>query len=349
MQSLWKRANMVATPRVPDGESSSKQAGPRGVNVECVGCGQRSCRVVHTRYVQWAPGIGLACLRPVCLVSRCGYERRVPCGTSRSLKCLPCAVSYRRRMVRMIQSGLTKHAGRHLYFLTVSSPGNQQHRAFVPKTLYVPGMHRPQCPCHESMQSVAEWNPRAGQCWNRLRTGLRRLSPGLDFVRVAEIQNGTRRRDGVGRGAIHHHNILACDDVLDVVKVQELALAAGYGCVIDLVELDPSQGIDAYLTKTLGHKLGEYLTKASDERANTPWLADVADPDTGEIVKMHTMPTYRTHSESRAWGDTIKVIKQRNRDHAIRQAEIAAAIVHNEDSPADQPPGMPPIGAGSSP
>jgi len=292
---------MVARSSVSDGVPV-RQAG----RAACVGCGLRTCGIVFSGYLRGVHVPGLACLKPVRLVSRCGHTRHVPCGTSRASECLPCSAVYRRRLIRVIDSGLQRHASRYLYLLTTTAPSTRAHRRWVVPGLYRVGMHRPECGCETP--SVAGWNPTAGECWNRLRTAIRRLDPQLEFERVAEVQE---------RGAIHHHTILASTVELDEYELQHLALAAGYGCQTSLDRITVNRGIEHYLSKTLGG----YLTKASDARKDVPWFADVADQETGEVRKMHTDATYRTHSESREWGLTVKAIKAAIREHLEREAD----------------------------
>jgi hypothetical protein len=274
--------------------------------------------VVHSGYLLDDRVPGLVCDRPVFLVSGCGFRRYVPCRTSRFSKCRPCSVIYRRRLQRVLDSGLQQHSGRFLYLLTVTCPSTQAHRRWVPPEHYRKGMRRPDCSCHQGV-TVEDWNPEAGGHWNRLRTSLRRLDPALEFARVTEVQDGSR--GGTARGALHHHTVLAATQLLDVDQVQELVTGSGYGCVMDLQRIEVTKGLEHYLTKTLGG----YLTKAADSRTTVPWRVTKVDQQTGEIVKDYPgKATYRTHSESRGWGLTVKAIKAAIHEHMARQAALAA-------------------------
>jgi uncharacterized membrane protein len=119
---------------------------------------------------------------------------------------------------------------------------------------------------------------------------------------------------------------------LDVRAVQLLALAAGYGCVIDLqaVELGANLAdLAAYVSK----RVAGYVTKASGAgRQGVPWRADVVDQVSGEVRRMQTLPTYRTHSQSAGWGITVGQV----RAHMQAQARRRAAALKASDPVALQ-------------
>lgn len=267
---------------------------------------------------------GLDCDSPLRLVMSCGWTWAKTCGRS---ACKPCAARYRRLITRVVDTGMQAQAsdGKRLWLLTLSAPGARAHGRWTPSQHYTRGARRVACDCHAGVD-LADWNPEASGCWNRLRTALVRDLPDLAFYRAAEIQDGSRRTDGVGRGALHHHVVIGTRGGLDVRAVQLLALAAGYGCVIDLqaVELGANLAdLAAYVSK----RVAGYVTKASGAgRQGVPWRADVVDDETGEVRRMHTLPTYRTHSQSKGWGITVGEVRSRLQAQARRRAAALRAV-----------------------
>ncbi len=90
------------------------------------------------------------------------------------------------------------------------------------------------------------------------------------------------------RGAIHHHVLVWTPDPIDVLEVQRLALAAGYGCVLDLAPIVPGSRRHAYY-------VSKYVTKSIDKRDSVPWAVDVVDERTGEIRKVRKPPRRRPY------------------------------------------------------
>jgi len=125
-----------------------------------------------------------------------------------------------------------------------------------------------------------------------LRTVLRDHHPDAAYFRAVEVQDGKRRRDGVGRGALHLHILIVVDEPLDVATLHEWARTAGFGCVMDL-ELLPRASSRA------ARYVSKYVSKACDMRGDVPW---VAVDDEGVATKLDPFkPTYRTNSHSRNW------------------------------------------------
>lgn len=174
---------------------------------------------------------------------------------------------------------------------------------------------------------IAEWNASAAGRWNHLRTLLRREFPSLEFFRAAEVQK---------RSALHHHVLALSLEPIDAAVVQELALRAGYGCVLDVEHF-------ADLTKAARY-LSKYVTKDA-ERNDCPWVVDKVDASTGELTRC-TRATFRPWSASRRWGLTMTQLRALHA--AARQASIvarqsvtevagvtpAAAITGGSDPPA---------------
>jgi hypothetical protein len=154
---------------------------------------------------------------------------------------------------------------------------------------------------------LGSWNASAGKRWNVLRGALARAYPGIEFFRAVEVQE---------RGALHLHNIVWTPTPLVLKEVQALAVAAGFGCVIDF---EPAAAGDtrqaAYVSK--------YVTKATDQRGEVPW--DVLDRETGEVEAVKDA-RYRTWSSSRGWGMTMKVVEAGIRDAAIGRARLRESL-----------------------
>jgi hypothetical protein len=144
--------------------------------------------------------------------------------------------------------------------------------------------------------SVGEWNRQESACWNRLRTALTRERRVI-FLGCVEVQDGKRRRDGVGRCYLHRHVMLFSDQVLTHEEVQALALAAGYGCVLDIEPVASVEKAARYISK--------YVTKSSGARGVVPW--EWMNPTTGELIGKRA--TYRLWSSSHTWGVTMREIK----------------------------------------
>jgi hypothetical protein len=140
---------------------------------------------------------------------------------------------------------------------------------------------------------------------------LSRLAGDLQYLAVNEVQK---------RGALHKHILVRSAVALDPVEVQRLALAAGFGCSIDLAPMSDARAA-RYVAK--------YASKGYTDRAEVPWRGLVLDEDTGELELMLTMAKYRTVSQSRHWGLTLRQIKgaisesrARARDSIARAAAL---------------------------
>jgi hypothetical protein len=133
------------------------------------------------------------------------------------------------------------------------------------------------------------------------------------------------------RGLLHRHVLLFTDGVLGFREVQDLALAAGYGCVVDVEPVRSSEKAARYISK--------YVTKASNDRAVVPW--ESVDQGTGEVVGKR--PTYRLWSSSRAWGVTMREIRAiqgaqaRARARYLVELQAAAEDIAASSTPATVP------------
>lgn len=149
------------------------------------------------------------------------------------------------------------------------------------------------CDCGAGLHDVGEWNAGHGARWNHFRTVLTREVEGLRFFRACEVQK---------RGALHHHALVWSPVALAAGRLQEIALRAGYGCVMDLAPVEPGSRKFAYY-------VSKYVVKAVDSRESVPWVRSGLDYETGEIVGPLGPETYRTWSSSRDWGLTMKAIR----------------------------------------
>lgn len=288
---------MAAHQRVPDDGPSTPAHQP------CE-CPRAECGVRFTGYLRVAINHGLACDRPLLLVMSCGHRWVTRCRVSDVTKCRPCGEQNRRLVARKAEIGLTARPTWRTFLVTVTAPSTTEHLQWDPGFLRG---SRPVCGCSAAPE-VDDWNPSAGECWNRLRTALRRDHPAMEFHRFAEVQVERNR------GALHHHVLVVTPDPLDVLRVQELAMAAGYGCVIDVraIPMGDEARAARYVSK--------YVTKGAD-RWRCKWRADVVDRATGEVTRAAAEPTFRAHSSSAGWGITLREIREAIRAAARRRAE----------------------------
>jgi hypothetical protein len=181
---------------------------------------------------------------------------------------------------------------------------------------------------------LARWNADHSGAWNRLRLALSRMGV-ASYFRGVEVQDGSSRADRRGRGALHDHVLLVVPAgvSLGVEAVWRAALAAGYGCVLDLQPLESRQKAARYVSK--------YVTKAADRRELVPWFRERVDVATGEITEQ-TRATYRTWSKSREWACSMAEVVEAARLSYTRSTSIAACEDQQTGPPAAQalsPPG----------
>lgn len=276
----------------------------------------------------------LSCWRPVAGVCR-GCAQRVVwrCKTRHEGRCQPCGEIKRRRVARLVHDGLARRIGSGggqpwtVGMLTLTAPGRPGHRRFVPGK---PGNHGI-CNCamkEHSQEALGLWNASASQRWNHLRTVLRREYPGLEFFRAVEVQQ---------RGALHLHVMLGLRGQASLALLQQFALAAGFGCVIDWSPVEGDLGRRAgYLAK--------YVTKEA-EPGDVPWQREHLDKRTGELTTRRDA-TYRAWSASREWGMTMLQLEALIRD-AARAAEDARHLAADPRPEADSDRW--PVGGGGLP
>lgn len=270
--------------------------------------------------------------------------RRSPSGESapeywrcESYGCGHCSVAKQRRLQRLVHDGISHQSGTGLvgYFLTLTAPGTKEgHKRWVQGSQHRAGAPRQVCGCEGRLSSLGLWNRDESKCWNRLRTALVRQVGSVQFCGSVETQK---------RGALHRHLVVFTDQPLLFDQVQELALAAGYGCTLDIEPLQSPEKAARYISK--------YVTKAAGDRAVVPWSSMAVDMDTGEIYERSHRPTYRLWSSSQKWGVTMKAIKavqaQQARQRAMYLRELTAVLEVDAGSlfgsAADQGGADPPI------
>lgn len=310
---------MAAPHSLHEDPAEGQHSAPLGLHIPawepC--CGER-CGVRNRSYVRVGRISGLDCDKPVQLVRGCGAVRVTVCDNRRDDKCAPCSAKHRRYLVRRAEIGCELPG--HIYLLTLTAPGTVQHDRLDPKLdgsfansrhrLALPAWRRPDearppCRCALPAAGLEQWNPAAGASWNRFRTAISRDHQ-IEFLRVVEVQK---------RGALHLHVLVRSELPLDVLELQGHAIAAGFGCSLDLSRM-PAARAARYVAK--------YAAKGYTERAAVPWRDEVLDKDTGEM-RTRQMASYRTVSQSHGWGLTLRQIKE-----AIRASRVAARLAASE-------------------
>jgi hypothetical protein len=234
---------------------------------------------------------------------------------------------HRRYLIRRAEIGCERPG--HIYLLTLTAPGVCDHDRLDPKLdgrwarsdhpLALPGWRRPSearppCSCTLPPAGLEAWNPTAGKRWNAMRTNLTR-GRHLEFLRVVEVQK---------RGALHLHVLVRSDLPLDVSELQGHALAAGFGCNLDLSRM-PAARAARYVAK--------YAAKGYTQRGAVPWRDEVLDKGTGEMRPRQTA-SYRTVSQSQGWGLTVRQIRNEVKEGRARERAARAAAL-DPLTPAD--------------
>lgn len=293
------------------------------------GVGDCSHRMRVVGGVQQGTETRLDCQRPlraVCL--DCGEVQHWRCD---SYGCEHCGELKRRRLARLVDNGAGIHLENGLlgYFVTLTAPGVRDHRRWRQGKQRGP---RPVCDCHLHGKTDGWWNGDESANWNRLRTALTRDRT-VVFCGAVETQQ---------RDLLHRHVLLFTDRVLTFDELQTRALAAGYGCVVDVEPVRSADKAARYISK--------YVTKSSGQRAVVPW--ERLDPETGELVGSRA--TYRLWSSSRAWGVTMREIKATQSAQARARAlyvrelgellasDAASAAVSTPDGTSIDSPDPPP-------
>lgn len=270
--------------------------------------GVTSCGPGASHRMRWLGSVrgprrdGLDCEQPVWWMCRdCDDREQRRCGAYRESCCRPCAARYRRRVRAVAESGVGRPDG-FQYLLTVTAPGDRAHRQ----------RDGSWCPCTPvGGVDLAVWNASHSGRWNHLRTSLRRDYPGVEYFRGVEVQ---------GRGALHDHAMVWSPVPLRLRDVRARAMAAGFGHSVDLAPAPAGSRRAAYY-------VAKYVTKATDSRADVPWLREVVDVATGEVTGLRP-GRYRTWSMSRGWGDSMATVRARAAAYAsARAVELGDLVV----------------------
>lgn len=353
---------MVATPSVPDGllrlqvrraaSLSFRAPVPALGQWTCPGCG-RSTRLgmcltcdgpgliralteqspaVRVRFLAYLRGWripGLDCHMPMLMSvsgDGGGVHREIWfCQSTKSAQCKPCAARHRGRVRAIAATGLARESA-YRGFLTLTAPSH------IGVHCLRKGCSRSDC-SHAKCRctppggvDLAQWNPMCAKNWNHFRTLLlAEYGVKVEFFAGREPQDGKRRKDRIGRGALHMHVLVSSPVVLSKNTLRRLAMRAGFGHSLDLERLRPgSAAAAAYVTK-----MGKYVSKGCNDRSEVPWRVLVADDD-GDLYEMHTAPTYRAWSQSAKWGTSMRELKAAGYERLLSRP--ACEGIGSEDS-----------------
>jgi hypothetical protein len=296
-----------------------------------------SLRVVG--YLRGPRPDGVDCERPLRVVCvQCESFRVWACSGHRESKCRPCAARYRRRVRALASEGMKRPGGFH-YFGTFTAPSD----------VHYYGKSGEECPCSVRGFDVAKWNASHSRRWNHLRTLLRRAYPGIEFFRGIEPQDGKRRSDGRGRGALHDHSLFWSPVEISLLELRKFAIRAGFGHEVQCPEIRPGSTQAAFY-------VSKYVTEACDGRDDVPWWGDgthardLVDEETGELVPGLVTARYRTWSQSRGWGTTMAAVRAQaalwaqvyaDREEESLLAVLGAQLGSEAVLVPDTPPPMP--------
>lgn len=211
---------------------------------------------------------------------KCGYDCVLPCGSSSTGRCRPCGLRYKRKVENRCERGLVGIAPDSALELTWTAPGSKRmcgatgHRG-------CDGTGEMCAPYDfvDSDEALAGWHSSLTERRNRFLTALRRgeackkvggrrqLIPDLEYFEGREVQDGSRRPDHAGRGALHGHMLLRRSSgapfVVSERLLGRLLVRHGFGRKFSL---KPYQGRQAasYITK----RCARYVSKSVDSRGH---------------------------------------------------------------------------------
>lgn len=283
---------MDATPSLRDGSDIGQEDSRR--------------RVFVLGYLRGSSDHGLDCEQPLQVMSLGpdGYAADLwLCGATKASRCRPCAGRYRRRVRAVAETGFRRPPlpGQRFYFVTVTPPGEHAH-CMKAGCQAAPFCRHEKCRCTPvGGVDLGEWNASAGKAWNRLLTGMKNhYGSRPEYFRPVETQK---------RGGLHKHPLMVTNYPIDEREFRQLAIDAGFGHEVRVVAVDgKSPALIEYVTK----RVAGYVSKSVDERSDVPWRRDVVDESTGEVT-VSTDPTFRTWSQSRGWGQTMRSIRREAR------------------------------------
>lgn len=274
-------------------------------------------------YVRRSQGTRMDCEQPmrfVCRTPACGHQAYARCKCADELKCPDCAERNQKLLVRLIVEGHGRRgAAGHWYMVTLTAPGDPEHRKFIPGKR---GNHGP-CSCGQHGLTPGEWNALESKWWNRLRTALVREFGSLAYVGTVEVQE--ERVDHM----LHRHLLVWSPVPIPIERAHELVQAAGYGCSMQWQKPYSAQSAAQYVAK--------YITKSSGRRFTVPWEVSSLDQETGEISTVEKRATYRTWSKSNRWGVTMQglrsIMAAQAQARAMYLRELAEMLADDQESP----------------
>lgn len=255
----------------------------------------------------------------------CHKEQDARCGATRASKCEPCSTSHRKDVAYIGRSGASD-SPTGFFFVTLTAPGIE----VLPWDNVICGHEGGECSgelgCVVEQFAAAEWNYSMPQNWSWFVTYLRRelakYGLSLEFFKTIETQE---------RGVLHIHALVRLDGVMSrrrfAAMVKTCAIQWGFGRVLNVQHIDPLDGL------TMARKAGycaSYVTKSADAPADSFVMTEGVDPDTGEGVVEPSHRGYRPWSASRAWGDSMRSIRSRRRDWAVRAGTGAPIEARHE-------------------
>ncbi len=277
--------------------------------------GQHSMRVVGRVY---GPGRGgMDCESPLlakCV--SCAHTEQWNCRSASEAICRPCSVRNRRRVIARASDGLFRSHGFYVW-LTVTAPSELGQHCKKKGCSNAPSCGHRLCDCTPvGGVDLAVWNAHLGVAWNRLMAALRDRYGDIQFMGGVEPQDGKRREDGQGRGALHRHVLAHMSRKITIQELRRLAVQAGFGHSVELEILEPgSRKLQAKV-----EYLAKYVTKGATLRPHVPWkkmrsrqLARV-NRSTGEVHTItepyvSTDASYKAWTASRKWGRTMKELR----------------------------------------
>lgn len=270
---------------------------PGGFRAICVG----GCSFVRLP----SPGASTEqCWRPNQF--RCKHCYRVvssTCGGGSVSKCAPCAELKRGDWAAIARSGLGHEDSSVEAFVTLTAPG-----ASVLPWDTARCSHGPteRCSgtigCKVERDALARWNVLAVKQWSYFRQSFRRAFPGCDlaYMKAWELQQ---------REALHVHALVRVVGAVNLEQfeawVASWAESHGFGkqYVVDSIAV-----ADELKRAQKAGYCAKYASKGYDDLSDVPTV--MADGSTGAR-------RVRPCSTSRAWGDTLKVCRERRRGWSL--------------------------------
>lgn len=231
----------------------------------------------------------------------CGTARSKRCRATRQSRCEPCAHSHRLLLKRVIVSGVgdAPEVG-NFFWCTLTAPGADSLPWDSSRCSHGPEVDcSGKLGCKVDEWDSAVWNGTAPKRWSWFITYLRRRLGSLQFVGVWEDQE---------RGVLHRHFLIRLDSPSTEKRVRaavrNIGQRWGFGRQYDVRAITSSAANEAWY-------IASYATKTVDRVADRR----VLNTRTGEMRRGGG--GFRSWSASRSWGDTCKVVRERQRVWAV--------------------------------